>query len=92
MEACGAVEIVTAMYNIGLGYIAKLCTDDDSSTHANVWPSYKELVINEIWKNKSKNWPKTKRGCIYVEDHGKHPLYVPFIEEFLADQMQELCL
>jgi len=48
MEANGAVAMVTELYNTGIAYAAKVCTDDDSSARANIQPSYKQLLVAEI--------------------------------------------
>ncbi len=64
MEGSGAVTLVTEIYDGGIGCIDDLCTDDDSTTQANVHPSYKEVMIA---RGLSSFWPKTKGGS-YVAD------------------------
>jgi len=46
MEGSGAVTLVTEIYDGSIGCIDDLCTDDDSTTWANVHPSYKEVIIS----------------------------------------------
>ena len=76
MEGAGAIALVTAIYDVVDACIDKLCTDDDSSTCANVQPSYKEVMIARGITSKAGFWPKMKSGKNYVADQGKLPLHV----------------
>jgi len=84
MEGSGAVALVTEIYDGGDGFIADLCTDDNSTTQANVRPSYQALMRAMGITQKAGFWPKTKGGK-YVVDQGKLPLRVRQIIRFLAD-------
>ncbi len=84
MEGSGAVALVTEIYDGGIGCTDKLCTDDDSTTRANVRPSYKEVMKAKGLSSKASFWPKTKGGS-YVVDRGKLPLCVRPISDYLAD-------
>jgi len=68
MEGSGAVALVTEIDECGEGWVDKLLTDDDSTTQANVCPSYKEVTIARGITSKAGFWPKTKGGHSYVAD------------------------
>jgi len=85
MEGAGAVALVTAIYDGGDGCIDKLCTNDDSTTQANIQPLYKEVMIARGITSKAGFWPKRKGGRSYVTDQGKLLLCIQPISKFLAD-------
>jgi len=83
MEACGAIKLVTEMFDFNDAYVSVIIGDDDSTTRSNLKQSYKELIKSGKWADKEK-CPKTKRGK-FVDDKGKLPLRVWEILFFLAD-------
>jgi len=52
MELQGTVALIMDLYNSGIAFAAKLVRDDDCSTKANVWHSFKELINQKIWADK----------------------------------------
>jgi len=83
MEPIGAVACVTALFVTGLAYVFEVVGDDDSSIQANLRHSFNALIKEGIWNNKKMQWPK--RNGSYVLDHGKLPLHMPAISNFLSD-------
>jgi len=84
MEACGAVSMITMVYNAGKDVLLTLIGDDDSTMCSNSKHSIKATMAVNGWTNKAEHWPKTKGGN-YVANNGKLPLHVRAIDSFLAD-------
>jgi len=84
MEACGAVSMITSLYETTDSFARMLIGDDDATTRSNVRHSYKEILKANPHLKKAHIWPKTAGGN-YVVDSGKLPLHVRAILEFLAD-------
>jgi len=74
MEACGAIKLVTEIFDLYDAYVSIIIGDDDSTTRSNLKHSFKELILSGKWANKEQ-WPKTKGGKL-VDDKGKLPLRV----------------
>jgi len=83
MEPWGVVACVTALFETGIAYVFEVVGNDDSSIQANLWHSFNALLKAGIWNNKKTQWPRMNGK--YVDDHGKLPLHVPVITNFLAD-------
>ncbi len=64
MEACGAVSMMTALYDDGGKYVSVLVGDDDSTTRSHSQHSYKAIMEQNGWTDKAAHWPKKGKNML----------------------------
>jgi len=58
MEPQGTVALLTDLFDSGIAFAEELVVDDDCSTKANTWHSFKAKIDANIWANKETCWPR----------------------------------
>jgi len=58
MEPQSAVGLITDLFDSGIAFVAELVVNDNCSTKANIWHSFKDLIKEKIWAKKEMFWPK----------------------------------